>query len=124
MNAIAALQPKTKHVRNKVKQVVPVIMESEIEQEPLGEKATEIRDLIHSKFKQVNISGLSEESAAELLKIKIHLDNVLTYGRRSDLLVKVAGYSQINFKEMKEEASKISTISIAISDITSTRLKI
>ncbi len=99
-------------------------MESEIEQEPLGEKATEIRDLIHSKFKQVNISGLSEESAAELLKIKIHLDNVLTYGRRSDLLVKVAGYSQINFKEMKEEASKISTISIAISDITSTRLKI
>lgn len=111
LNALAALQPRTKRTPHNANanKVVPLVTEAEIELEPLGEKATEIRNLIHSKFKHVDVSGLSEESAAELLKIKKHLDNVLTYGRRNDLLLRTAGYSCTNFSEMKEKAEKTNT---------------
>jgi hypothetical protein len=53
----------------------------------LGENAKKIRDLLGPNGVCINLKNLSEESARELLKIKRHMENVLIYDKRFDLIV-------------------------------------
>jgi hypothetical protein len=53
----------------------------------LGENAKKIRDLLGPNGVCINLKNLSEESARELLKIKRHMENVLIYDNRSDLII-------------------------------------